>query len=44
MNFLATLGHRLRNPLAPIRNPFHILGMDGLEDSAVRTAREVIVR
>ena len=42
--FLATLGHELRNPLAPIRNAVHILGMDGLEESAVRMAREVIVR
>ena len=29
--FLATLAHELRNPLAPIRNAVHYLGMDGLE-------------
>ena len=42
--FLATLGHELRNPLAPIRNAVHILGMQGLKEAAARTAREVIVR
>jgi two-component system CheB/CheR fusion protein len=27
--FLATLAHELRNPLAPIRNAVHLMGLDG---------------
>jgi PAS domain S-box-containing protein len=42
--FLATLAHELRNPLAPIRNAVQYLGMDGLTETDVRTARDVIVR
>ncbi len=42
--FLATLGHELRNPLAPIRNAVHYLGMEGLKEPDVSTAREVISR
>jgi two-component system CheB/CheR fusion protein len=42
--FLATLAHELRNPLAPIRNAVHFLGMDGLKEPDVRTARDVIAR
>ena len=42
--FLATLGHELRNPLAPIRNAVHYLGMEGLKEPDVRKAREVIAR
>ena len=42
--FLATLGHELRNPLAPIRNAVHYLGMEGLKEPDVRTARDVIAR
>lgn len=42
--FLATLAHELRNPLAPIRNAVHYLGMEGLTEADVRTAREVISR
>ena len=42
--FLATLAHELRNPLAPIRNAVQSLGMAGLPEAGVRTARDVIAR
>ena len=42
--FLATLAHELRNPLAPIRNAVQSLGLDGLTESGVKTARDVIAR
>ncbi len=42
--FLATLAHELRNPLAPIRNAVQYLGMDNLQESDVTTARDVIER
>jgi len=42
--FLATLAHELRNPLAPIRNAVQYLGMDGLTDRDVKTGRDVISR
>jgi signal transduction histidine kinase len=42
--FLATLAHELRNPLAPIRNSVHYLGMEGLTERDVKTARNVIDR
>lgn len=42
--FLATLAHELRNPLAPIRNAVQYLGMAGLTERDVKTAREVISR
>lgn len=42
--FLATLAHELRNPLAPIRNAVQYLGMEGLKGSDVKTARDVIAR
>jgi PAS domain S-box-containing protein len=42
--FLATLAHELRNPLSPIRNSVHYLGLDGLSQQDVTTAREVITR
>ena len=42
--FLATLAHELRNPLAPISNAVHYLGMDGLKITDVKTARNVIDR
>lgn len=42
--FLATLGHELRNPLSPIRNAVQYLGIEGLKESDMRTAREVIAR
>lgn len=42
--FLATLAHELRNPLAPIRNAVQYLGMKGLTESEVKTGREIISR
>ncbi len=42
--FLATLAHELRNPLAPIRNAVQYLGMEGLTPRDVRTGRDVISR
>ena len=42
--FLATLAHELRNPLAPIRNAVQYLGMEGLKETDVKTARDVIAR
>ena len=42
--FIATLAHELRNPLAPIRNALHILGSTATDDSGMRWAREVIER
>ena len=42
--FLATLAHELRNPLAPIRNSVHYLGLEGLTEREVKTARDVISR
>jgi signal transduction histidine kinase/CheY-like chemotaxis protein len=42
--FLATLAHELRNPLAPIRNAIQILQLIGPPDPDLRWAREVIVR
>ncbi|MBC8146203.1 MAG: response regulator, partial [bacterium] len=42
--FLATLAHELRNPLAPIRNAIQYLGMAGLKEADATTARDVIAR
>lgn len=42
--FLATLAHELRNPLAPIRNAVQYLGMDGLTPRDVKAGRDVISR
>ncbi len=42
--FLATLAHELRNPLAPIRNAVQYLGMAGLTERDVETGRDVISR
>jgi PAS domain S-box-containing protein len=42
--FLATLAHELRNPLAPIRNAVAILGRKGPLDPELTWSREVIVR
>lgn len=42
--FLATLAHELRNPLAPIRNAVQYLGMEGLTPRDLRTGRDVISR
>jgi signal transduction histidine kinase/ActR/RegA family two-component response regulator len=43
-DFLATLAHELRNPLAPIRNAVAILGRKGPLDPELDWSREVIVR
>ena len=42
--FLATLAHELRNPLAPIRNAVHVLNCRGPEDPTLQTAYEMIER
>ncbi len=42
--FLATLAHELRNPLAPVRNAVAILELKGPEDEELRWARDVIDR
>ncbi len=42
--FLATLAHELRNPLAPILNSIHYLGLEGLTEKEVKTAIDVITR
>jgi PAS domain S-box-containing protein len=43
-DFLAILGHELRNPLAPIRNVAHILGRGSADPEAVRRAAELLER
>lgn len=42
--FLATLAHELRNPLAPIRNAVHVLLMKGPPEPDLKWSREVIDR
>jgi signal transduction histidine kinase len=42
--FLATLAHELRNPLAPIRNALHLMHLAGDSGPAVGQAREMIER
>jgi signal transduction histidine kinase len=42
--FLATLAHELRNPLAPIRNGLHLLGMANGDANTARQAREMMER
>ena len=42
--FLATLAHELRNPLAPIRNVVHVLQLTGGDDPAARKARDMMER
>jgi len=42
--FIATLAHELRNPLAPIRNSLHILRIAGGQDSATEQVCEMIER
>ncbi|MCA9737796.1 MAG: response regulator, partial [Gemmatimonadetes bacterium] len=42
--FLATLAHELRNPLAPIRSAVEILNTLGPEDPSLQRARDVIGR
>ncbi len=43
-DFLATLGHELRNPLAPIRNAVEILRLHGTKDAWSARARDMIDR
>lgn len=42
--FLATLAHELRNPLAPIRNAVQYLGMEGVTAQDVKTGTDIIAR
>jgi PAS domain S-box-containing protein len=42
--FLATLAHELRNPLAPIRNGLEIMKMAGSDIGAVEKARSMLER
>lgn len=42
--FLATLAHELRNPLAPIRNAVEMIRRSGNGDERVQRARDVIER
>jgi PAS domain S-box-containing protein len=42
--FLATLAHELRNPLAPIRNAGRILDSDAADERQRKWSREVIAR
>jgi two-component system CheB/CheR fusion protein len=42
--FLAILGHELRNPLAPIRNAAQALGLIASSDKRLSWARETIIR
>ncbi len=42
--FIATLAHELRNPLAPIRNSLCILRMAGNEEPATRRVHEMMER
>ena len=42
--FLAMLGHELRNPLAPVRNALQLLKMPGLTEEEAREERAMIER
>lgn len=42
--FLALLGHELRNPLSPIRNALHILKLAGTDPAITERARAVMER
>jgi PAS domain S-box-containing protein len=42
--FLATLAHELRNPLAPIRNAVDILKLQELSDPSLQAARDILDR
>ncbi len=42
--FLATLAHELRNPLAPIRNALQILNMPRVDAETVQRSREMMER
>jgi PAS domain S-box-containing protein len=43
-NFLATLAHELRNPLAPIRSGLELLKMPGIDESTVGETRAMMER
>jgi PAS domain S-box-containing protein len=40
--FLALLGHELRNPLAPLRNGLHILMLPDVDQAAIRQVKEMM--
>ena len=40
--FLALLGHELRNPLAPIRNALHILMMPGVDEETAAQVKAIM--
>jgi PAS domain S-box-containing protein len=42
--FLATLAHELRNPLAPIRNSLHLLQLSGELSPSLNPVREIMER
>jgi signal transduction histidine kinase len=42
--FLAMLGHELRNPLAPMRNAVHLVQMPGADPAVVARAHDVLER
>jgi PAS domain S-box-containing protein len=42
--FLATLAHELRNPLAPVRNALQILGMPRVDSQTAERSREMMER
>ena len=42
--FLAMLSHELRNPMAPIFNALHLIGLSGQENEIQRDARGIIER
>ena len=42
--FLATLAHELRNPLAPIRNAAHVLKLRGPSDPDLQRSQDIIER
>ncbi|MFC0679648.1 ATP-binding protein [Lysobacter korlensis] len=44
MEFLATLAHELRNPLAPIRNGLEILQLAGEDPSTIGHVRDMMAR
>lgn len=43
-DFLATLAHELRNPLAPIRHAAKLLGLKGMDPAQSQAARDIISR
>lgn len=43
-NFLAMLGHELRNPLAPMANALAVLGMESPSEEQLRTLHDIIGR